>query len=67
MTRGQITRNGNTHRMPTNLADPAFEPTDEQLIGLAERAFAGLEQRRADIDAKHRARIAAARRERKAR
>jgi hypothetical protein len=25
-----------------NLADPAFEPTDEQLIGLSARAFAGV-------------------------
>jgi hypothetical protein len=25
-----------------NLADPAFEPTDEQLVGLATRAFAGV-------------------------
>jgi hypothetical protein len=28
-----------------NLADPAFEPTDEQLQGLAKRAFAGLRER----------------------
>jgi hypothetical protein len=25
-----------------NLADPSFEPTDEQLVGLAKRAFAGV-------------------------
>jgi hypothetical protein len=25
-----------------NLADPAFEPSDEQLIGLSSRAFAGV-------------------------
>ncbi len=25
-----------------NLADPAFEPTDEQLAGLTARAFAGV-------------------------
>jgi hypothetical protein len=25
-----------------NLADPDFEPTDEQLIGLSKRAFAGV-------------------------
>jgi hypothetical protein len=25
-----------------NLADPAFEPSDEQLVGLSSRAFAGV-------------------------
>lgn len=42
-----------------NLADPTFEPTDEQLIGLSVRAFAGvraaheraMEKLRTDIDA----------------
>jgi hypothetical protein len=42
-----------------NLADPAFEPTDEELMGLSVRAFAGvaaahraaLERLRADIAA----------------
>jgi hypothetical protein len=28
-----------------NLADPDFEPTDEQLIGLSKRAFAGVAAR----------------------
>lgn len=27
---------------PVNLADPAVEPTDEQLAGLMHRAFAGI-------------------------
>ncbi len=27
-----------------NLADPDFEPSDEELIGLAKRAFAGLRE-----------------------
>jgi hypothetical protein len=27
---------------PGNLMDPDFEPTDEQLIGLSKRAFAGV-------------------------
>jgi hypothetical protein len=27
-----------------NLADPDYEPSDEQLIGLAKRAFAGLKE-----------------------
>ncbi|HVH41214.1 MAG TPA: hypothetical protein VM925_02690 [Labilithrix sp.] len=43
---------------PGNLADPDFEPTDEDLIGLSRRAFAGvrdehekaLEKLRADIE-----------------
>jgi hypothetical protein len=34
-----------------NLADPDFEPTDEQLIGLSRRAFAG-------VTAKHEAALA---------
>ena len=34
-----------------NLADPNFEPTDEQLIGLSRRAFAG-------VTAKHEAALA---------
>ncbi len=29
---------------PPNLADPDFEPTDEQLAELCRRAFAGVEQ-----------------------
>jgi hypothetical protein len=27
-----------------NLADPSYEPSDEELIGLAKRAFAGLKE-----------------------
>jgi hypothetical protein len=50
-----------------DLSDPNFEPTDEQLVGLAKRAFANLEERRLDIDTKLRARIRAAREERKLR
>jgi hypothetical protein len=44
-----------------NLADPSFEPSDEQLIGLAARAFAGVEERHKQALAKLRAEIAAAR------
>jgi len=44
-----------------DLADPAFEPSDEQLIGLAARAFAGVEARHQQALAKLRAEIAAAR------
>lgn len=46
-----------------NLADPSFEPTDEQLIGLATRAFAGVRPARERAMAKLRADIAAAREE----
>jgi hypothetical protein len=53
--------------VPINLSDPDFEPTDEQLVGLSKRAFANLEERRLDIEAKLRARIRAARELRKAR
>jgi hypothetical protein len=31
---------------PVNLADPEFEPTDEQLAGLMHRAFAGIAEAR---------------------
>lgn len=44
-----------------DLADPAFEPSDEQLIGLASRAFAGVEARYQRALAKLRAEIAAER------
>jgi 4'-phosphopantetheinyl transferase EntD len=44
-----------------DLADPDFEPTDEQLQELSHRAFAGIKQARAESRAKLRAEIAAAR------
>ena len=40
-----------------NLADPDFEPTDEQLIGLSKRAFAGVAAKHAAALAKLRAEI----------
>lgn len=46
---------------PINLADPDFEPTDEQLIGLSKRAFAGVNDRHAAALAKMRAEIDATR------
>ena len=42
---------------PINLADPEFEPTDEQLMGLSTRAFAGVAQARADALSNLRAEI----------
>ena len=44
-----------------NLADPDFEPTDEQRIGLSERAFSGVAQARGLAQARLRAAISAAR------
>jgi hypothetical protein len=44
-----------------NLADPAFEPTDEDLIGLSKRAFAHVRQAHEDSLRRLRADIAAAR------
>jgi hypothetical protein len=44
-----------------NLADPAFEPTDEDLIGLAKRAFAHVREAHEESLRKVRADIAAAR------
>ena len=41
-----------------NLADPAFEPTDEQLIGLSKRAFAGVPAAHERAMARLRAQIA---------
>ncbi len=46
---------------PVNLADPSFEPTDEQLAGLMTRAFAGVRGAHEQAMAKLRAEIAAAR------
>lgn len=40
-----------------NLADPEFEPTDEQLIGLSKRAFAGVAAKYEAAFAKFRAEI----------
>jgi hypothetical protein len=44
-----------------NLADPDFEPTDEDLVGLSERAFAHVPQQNAAALARLRAQIAAER------
>jgi len=44
-----------------NLADPDFEPTDEQLIGLSKRAFADVTANHEAALAKLRAEIAVAR------
>jgi hypothetical protein len=46
-----------------NLADPDFEPTDEQLIGLSVRAFAGVRAAHEAAMARLRAEIAVAREE----
>jgi hypothetical protein len=46
---------------PINLADPAFEPTDEQLAGLMSRAFAGVRPAHERAMARLRADIAVAR------
>ena len=43
-----------------DLADPAFEPTDEELIGLSRRAFAGVRERHEAALARIRAQIAEA-------
>jgi hypothetical protein len=40
-----------------NLADPSFEPTDEDLIGLSQRAFADVKARNAEMLEKMRERI----------
>ena len=44
-----------------NLADPSFEPTDEQLAGLMSRAFAGVRGAHERTMARLRAEIAAGR------
>lgn len=44
-----------------NLADPEFEPTDEQLTALSARAFAGVRAEHDVVLQKLRAQIAAAR------
>jgi hypothetical protein len=46
---------------PKRLADPAFEPTDEDLIGLSKRAFAHVGEAREASLRKLRTEIAAAR------
>jgi hypothetical protein len=48
---------------PRNLADPDYEPSDEELIGLSKRAFAGLEEAQRARLAKVRSDIARAREE----
>lgn len=45
---------------PGNLADPAFEPTDEDLIGLSKRAFAHVREQHEESLRKIRAEIAVA-------
>ena len=46
---------------PKRLADPAFEPTDDDLIGLSKRAFAHVPRAREESLRKMRDQIAAAR------
>jgi len=46
---------------PKNLADPTFEPTDEDLIGLSKRAFAHVREQHEDSLRKLRVDIATAR------
>jgi hypothetical protein len=48
---------------PINLADPSFEPTDEQLQELSRRAFAGVATANAKALARLRVEIATARQE----
>jgi hypothetical protein len=48
---------------PINLADPSFEPTDEQLQDLSRRAFAGVAEANAEALVRLRAQINAARQE----
>jgi hypothetical protein len=43
---------------PGNLADPDFEPTDEDLVGLSKRAFAGVRSEHEESLRKLRAEIA---------
>jgi hypothetical protein len=51
----------NTMDEPKRLADPAFEPTDDDLIGLSKRAFAHVPRAREESLRKMRDQIAAAR------
>jgi hypothetical protein len=44
---------------PIDLADPTFEPTDEDLIGLSQRAFADVKAQNAEMLRKLRERIRA--------
>jgi hypothetical protein len=46
---------------PINLADPSWEPSDAQLAGLMQRAFAGVRPAQAEMLRKLRAEIALAR------
>jgi hypothetical protein len=48
---------------PGNLADPDFEPSDEDLIGLSQRAFAGVREQHERVLEKLRAEIELARAE----
>lgn len=47
---------------PINLADPTFEPSDEELIELSTRAFAGVRESMANEATALRARVEEARR-----
>jgi hypothetical protein len=38
-----------TRAMTIDLADPSFEPTDDELIGLSRRAFAGVKAQNAEM------------------
>jgi len=46
---------------PVNLTDPEFEPSDEDLVGLSTRAFAGVRTANTEIVRKLRAEIEVAR------
>ncbi|MBX3192682.1 MAG: hypothetical protein KF819_37200 [Labilithrix sp.] len=48
-------------RPAINLADPDFEPSDEQLIGLSARAFAGVREAHRQSQRELREKIAKAR------
>lgn len=52
------TRYGDRVGTPTNLADPDYEPTDEDLVQIAQEAFAGIATARAASLEATRARIA---------
>lgn len=54
-------RYGSTMSEAINLADPDFEPSDEQLAGLMQRAFAGVRPAQVAMQRKLREEIAVAR------
>ena len=63
MTWRLLKQNGNLMSMdyPKRLADPAYEPSDEDLVGLAKRAFAHVPGAREESLRRMREQIAAAR------